>query len=117
MKGQLSHHQNNSQFMQGKKISGYLMTASLPKNTLQVEATFLQGEVVCSLRMPVHTTKMCTVASAHMLAQESTVYQQDTNSFLDKSCDYFFLINSRIYYNLCDFKVFSYFLNRNFSRV
>ena len=39
-------------------IFGYLVTASLPKNTLQAETTFSQCELVCYLRKPVHTKKM-----------------------------------------------------------
>ena len=44
--------------MQEKRIFGYLVTASLPKNTLQAETTFSQFELVCYLRKPVHTKKM-----------------------------------------------------------
>ena len=44
--------------MQEKRIFGYLVRASLPKNTLQGETTFSQCELVCYLRKPVHTKKM-----------------------------------------------------------
>ena len=54
----LSYHQNHSQFMQEKRIFGYLVTASLPKNTLQAETTFSQCELVFYLGKPVHTKKM-----------------------------------------------------------
>ena len=56
MKG-LSYQQNHSQSMQ-EIIFGYLVTASLPKNTLQAETTFSQCELVCYLRKPVHPKKM-----------------------------------------------------------
>ena len=60
MKG-LSYQQNHSQSMQ-EIIFGYLVTASLPKNTLQAETTFSQRlhfcELVCYLRKPVHPKKM-----------------------------------------------------------